>query len=116
MNFTTTLDNTQEVIATVTASDPQGVDVPVTGLVASLTSGDGTFSMNDDAGVALPINQIRLVSGTNLGDTVFTLNVQNAVAPVIATVTMTVAVGGLLSVAIAFGSPTPKTPTPTFKK
>lgn len=106
-NFDVTLDNTQKVLSTFSLTKVSGEPVPITGLGVNILSGDGSFSMLDNAGNPLPLEQMYVVSGNGTGDTVYEVNVLNAVRQTIATITAHV-VEGVLNVNVAFGSPEPK--------
>lgn len=77
-NFETQIDNTQKTLATVTLAD--GL-VPVDGLTLTVMSGDGSFSFLDNSGNSLPNNQVYLISGSAIGDTVYQVAVQWAGGP-----------------------------------
>ena len=103
-NFETQIDNTQKVLGSFALTKADGSAVGITGLTVSVLSGDGTFLMTDAAGNPLAVEQVYFVSGAGTGDTVYEVNVLNAVRATIATVTAHV-VEGVLSVSVSFSAP-----------
>ena len=100
--FTTTINDTQRVPAVVTVTASNGVDLPVTGLTLTQTSGDASFSMTAKDGTQLPVNQVDLVSGVTDGVSSWDVAIACGELSFTASIVLTV-IAGTASVAIAFG-------------
>lgn len=107
-DFNVTLTDLQKVLATVSLTKSNGDALAVTGLTATLISGDASVSNLDNQGNPLPVNLMYFVSGNTDGTSVFALSIDdeaggNRVANVIMEV-----VAGEITVNITFGAPEPK--------